>query len=608
MQSPPAGPGRAEDLAKILRQELLTPHYQPVADLFHGRIHGYESLIRGPAGHPLHMPDALFAEARAAGRYRELEMACLRAGLSGYAQGGLRGKLFLNMSAGGLIQYWREWSRRMPGFLLGDSGVSADSIIIELADYDPAQDDMHTLIQALDCLREGGMRIALDDYGVGHASLRLWAELRPDLVKIDRYFFNGIGADAPRQQLVRCLLSVAQSLGTPVLAEGIETTEDMAVVRNLGIRYAQGWLLGRPATRAATELPEAVQGILNLRRPAPDLSGSTYDTVASLRVEAPAVRRDGHTNDDVHRLFLERTDLHAVAVLDGEGYPIGLINRRDFSEQYAMRYTRELFGRDLCSSFMNPEPLLVDLDTSVDRLAPVLISEDQRYLRDGFILTRHGRYAGLGTGEALVRAVTEIRLEAARYANPLTALPGNIPISRHIGTLLSGTEDFVVGYCDLDNFKPFNDVYGYWRGDDMIQLVAEVIKRHCDPQRDFVGHVGGDDFVVLLRSRDWRERIERLITEFNERARGLYDDTGRRNGGIETEDRYGVPRFFPFVTLGVGSLMVRPVLCGEVRPQDIASAAAQVKHRVKHGRTGMIVEDYPPVRVPQAVLDSYRDA
>ena len=190
-----------------------------------------------------------------------------------------------------------------------------------------------------------------------------------------------------------------------------------------------------------------------------------------------------------------------------------------------------------------------------------------------------------------MRSVTEMRIEAARYANPLTSLPGNIPISRHIATLLDDAEDFTVCYGDLNNFKPFNDVYGYWRGDDMILLTAEVIKRHCDPLRDFVGHVGGDDFVVLLRA-DWMERVQRIIAEFNDRAMDLYDDEGRRNGGIEAEDRYGVPRFFPFVTLGVGALTVTPSLCERIRPEDIASAAAHVKHKVKHGNLSLVSERY----------------
>lgn len=589
-------PRRAADLARILQGGLLHPRYQPIADLFHGSIHGYESLIRGPLDHPLHMPDALFAEAREQGRQWALELACLRAGLRDFPAGERPSKLFLNLSASVLLACWREWGEAMPEQLLAGSGIAPRDVVIELTEHDPVGDDLHTLLEALGCLRANGSRIALDDYGTGNASLHLWAELRPDLVKIDRYFFRGIGGDAARQQLVRALLSVAQALGTPVLAEGVETPEDLAAVRDLGIRYAQGWLLGRPAAAAElqTGLPEPVRALLNLRRGAQPQTVSPYDTVWGLRVEAPAVRGAEHTNDDVHKFFLERPDLHAVAVVDEHGYPVGLINRRAFSEQYAIRYTRELFGQKPCTAFMQSEPLLVDADTAVSRLGPVLISEDQRYLRDGFILTREGRYAGLGTGEALVRAVTEIRMEAARYANPLTALPGNIPISRQIGQLLEGEDDFIVCYGDLDNFKPFNDVYGYWRGDDMIQLCAEVIKQHCDVQRDFVGHVGGDDFVMLLRSPDWRRRLQALIAEFNERARALYDEEGRRNGGIEAEDRYGVPRFFPFVTLGVGALIVRPGLCGKIRPQDIASASARVKHRVKHEQAGLIVEDYAP--------------
>jgi GGDEF domain-containing protein len=200
---------------------------------------------------------------------------------------------------------------------------------------------------------------------------------------------------------------------------------------------------------------------------------------------------------------------------------------------------------------------------------------------------------GASWGEALVRAVTEIRLESARYANPLTALPGNIPTNRQVTQLLDGEERFIACYGDLDHFKSYNDMYGYWRGDDMIQLCAEVINRHCNSRRDFVGHVGGDDFVMLLRSPDWRDRLEHLIAEFNERAVGLYDEDGRRHGGIEVMDRYGVPRFFPFVTLSVSALVVHPARCGEdARPQDIAAAVAALKRRVKQERGSLLVDDY----------------
>jgi len=602
LRAPHSTPGDAPapaGLAGILQERLLRPRYQPVVDLSHSRIYGHESLIRGPADTALHFPDALFAEARRQGLHPQLELASFRAGAQGFQDNDAAGKLFLNLSGSALIHYWTLWGDDMPLRLLKDCTLPPSSIIVELTEQDPLSDHMGELGSAFACLRERGMRIALDDYGVGNSNLQLWSEMQPDLVKIDRYFFEGIGQSDRKQNMVRAILKVAQHLGTAIVAEGIETAEDLAVVRELDIRYAQGWFLGRPEETLLTELTAPLRDSLRVRSPAPLSQRSAGGTAASLRVEAPAALLNQHTNDDVHRLFIEHKNMHAVAVVDGDNRPVGIINRRDFSEHYAQRYTRELFGRDACSTFMNGEPVLVDLNVSIDQLSHVLISEDQRYLMDGLIITRDGRYDGLATGETLVRSVTEMRIEAARYANPLTSLPGNIPISRHIATLLEDAADFTICYGDLNNFKPFNDVYGYWRGDDMIMLTAEVVKRHCDPLRDFVGHVGGDDFVVLFRSLDWVQRVQRIIAEFNEQAMDLYDDQGRHNGGIEAEDRYGVPRFFPFVTLGVGALTVTPSLCERIRPEDIASAAAHVKHKVKHGNLSLVIERYTGGALPQ---------
>ena len=601
VRAPHSTPGDAPapaGLAGILQERLLRPRYQPVVDLSHSRIYGHESLIRGPADTALHFPDALFAEARRQGLHPQLELASFRAGAQGFQDNDAAGKLFLNLSGSALIHYWTLWGDDMPLRLLKDCTLPPSSIIVELTEQDPLSDHMGELGSAFACLRERGMRIALDDYGVGNSNLQLWSEMQPDLVKIDRYFFEGIGQSDRKQNMVRAILKVAQHLGTAIVAEGIETAEDLAVVRELDIRYAQGWFLGRPEETLLTELTAPLRDSLRVRSPAPLSQRSAGGTAASLRVEAPAALLNQHTNDDVHRLFIEHKNMHAVAVVDGDNRPVGIINRRDFSEHYAQRYTRELFGRDACSTFMNGEPVLVDLNVSIDQLSHVLISEDQRYLMDGLIITRDGRYDGLATGETLVRSVTEMRIEAARYANPLTSLPGNIPISRHIATLLEDAADFTICYGDLNNFKPFNDVYGYWRGDDMIMLTAEVVKRHCDPLRDFVGHVGGDDFVVLFRSLDWVQRVQRIIAEFNEQAMDLYDDQGRHNGGIEAEDRYGVPRFFPFVTLGVGALTVTPSLCERIRPEDIASAAAHVKHKVKHGNLSLVIERYTGGALP----------
>jgi GGDEF domain-containing protein len=163
-----------------------------------------------------------------------------------------------------------------------------------------------------------------------------------------------------------------------------------------------------------------------------------------------------------------------------------------------------LFGRKPCLLFANTTPLALDKHAGLEVLTDVLRSLDPRYLTEGFVVTEGGRYLDLGTGEQLVRVVPEVRIEAARHANPLTFLPGNIPISEHITQLLNSAAPIVACYCDLNDFKPFNEPCGYWRG---------------------------DDFVILFQSDDWPARCEKIVTTFNQTALSLFDSVALQQGG-----------------------------------------------------------------------------
>jgi diguanylate cyclase (GGDEF)-like protein len=148
-----------------------------------------------------------------------------------------------------------------------------------------------------------------------------------------------------------------------------------------------------------------------------------------------------------------------------------------------------------------------------------------------------------------------MQIDAARYANPLTLLPGNVPISEQMDSLLHAGAEFVACYCDLDNFKPFNDVYGFKKGDEVIQLTGRLLTEICGPH-DFLGHIGGDDFIVIFQSEHWEQRCEVLLTRIEESFPQLYSEPDRKNGGIETEDRQGEKRFHPFVSLSIGAIVV----------------------------------------------------
>jgi GGDEF domain-containing protein len=154
--------------------------------------------------------------------------------------------------------------------------------------------------------------------------------------------------------------------------------------------------------------------------------------------------------------------------------------------------------------------------------------------------------------------ITDMQIQAARYANPLTQLPGNVPINEHTDRLLDRAIPFAACYCDLDSFKPYNDTYGYRRGDQLIQFLGGLLSEATDARADFVGHIGGDDFMLLLQSQDWQQRLTRLLRLFDEGLTSFVDAEHLQAGGYAGEDRKGKAVFHPLPTLSIGCLLVEP--------------------------------------------------
>jgi diguanylate cyclase (GGDEF)-like protein len=349
----------------------------------------------------------------------------------------------------------------------------------------------------------------------------------------------------------------------------------------MAIPLAQGFLLARPASTPPLQASQEAIAVITSRKisalPEPKRHVSRFRLAGELARPIPALAPDV-TNEELRRHFRSHPEWHGVAVVDGDR-PVGVVDRKGFMDRYAQPFQRELFGRRPLTCFMNDTPLIIERRTPVESLATVLTGDDQRYLSDGFIVVDNGRYVGLATGEDLVRAVTELRVEAARYANPLTFLPGNIPISQHLDRLLTAEVPFVACYADLDSFKPFNDQYGYWRGDEVIRLAASVIQANADPTMDFVGHVGGDDFLVIFQSADWEVRARRIIEDFNAQMQPFFATQEIADKGFWGEDRKGVKTFFPLTSMAIGAVVVRS---GSLEShEDVASAAAAAKRKAK---------------------------
>lgn len=579
----PIGGGAMKLVEQALQPGQLRSVFQPIFSSTSGEVLAHEALMRmqGPPVSPL----AILDQARLCGRLGEVETLAARVAAATF-DSKCNGLVFINLSSHAILQ-----GEIRPHQVLGcliDSGLDLGRFVVELTERDIVEDAAQ-LAEALAYLRARGVRLALDDFGNGHSNFELWHELAPEFVKIDRFLIDGIATGPARLAIVKALVEVGAALGTELIAEGIEREDDLALVRDLGIGFVQGYLLGRPSAELHHG-PSAVIREMCTRvpvRPRPArVSGVRQISAAHLLVEAP-VLMPRHTNEDVENVFRMNPALHALPIVDDDNRPLGLINRRDFSEALARPFARELSGRKSCRTWMHENPIVRELSDEISALADILLGEDQRYLADGFVITEGGRYRGLGTGQALVRRVTEMRIEAARYANPLTLLPGNIPITEHIGRLLDADNAFVVAYCDLNHFKPFNDQYGYFRGDQMIRLMADVHLHNLQPHLDFLGHVGGDDFVVVFQSGDWHERCLRIVSEFNAAAQHLFDAADVARGMLHGEDRSGRAATFPLTTLCIGVVHVPPSHFAD--PEEIASIAAAAKRRAKREKVGVFV-------------------
>jgi diguanylate cyclase (GGDEF)-like protein len=578
----PSGEGlpNAEEmrvLADCMLGTGLRTEFQPVLDLRNGTVFAYEALSRGPAGSAFERPAALFSLARAHGFDSDIEMVAVKLAVERFAAAGAPAKLFVNFSPRALAK------RNIDGATVQEymamAGMRSKEVVIELTENHVLTDSSPAWTALLE-YRQRGYEIAIDDLGEGFASLRLWSVLNPEFVKIDRHFVDGIHGDPIKLQMARAIVQIAAVAGANVIAEGVEHEADLQVVRDLGIRYCQGYLIARPAAE-----PRDDEALGLWRRMSQDpvvafpVPGRNVNLVSArtLLRRAEAVSPETE-NDLVFARFESEPDLPVVPVVR-DGRPVGLVNRHAFIDRFARPYRRELYGRKPVSALMNEDPAIVEADMSIQEIGQLVSGGRHNAVMDGFIIVERGRYLGIGTSADLLREITEMQMMAARYANPLTMLPGNVPISEHLERLIAQGREFCTCYGDLDNFKPFNDVFGYQRVDEVIQLAARTLTEVCDPRLDFLGHVGGDDFVTAMQSQDWELRCRKALELFGERIQLLFSEDARQEGGFVAEDRQGNRRRYPLPSLSIGAVPVYPETFRT--HSEIAAAATEAKKFAK---------------------------
>ncbi len=564
-------------IQEIVSTRRLDTLFQPIIDVEREYWLGYEALTRGPADSEWHRPDRLFQAATRHGCLDRLEKICITLALSAFKARSFEGRLFLNLSCDTLTNGASDGLLQEILELAHSQGLRPEDIVIELTEQQPSS-SLSRLAKSSQCFREAGFSLALDDLGEGYASLKIWSSLKPDFIKIDRHFINGIDRDSVLRDFVQAMTDIARSIDCEVIAEGVETASEARVVTAMGIRYLQGWYFAHPEKRP---IPVPARLVQSARK-----SYHENEQVRHLVTYQTWTTPDTLVKDVVRR-FHHQASLPAIAVVDGDERPVGLISRHLLLEQLSRPYWIDLFARKPIETLLETRPLVVEGAARLEQASRLVTNQAKLQIYDHFIVTEKGRFYGIASVVDLLRAITELQVKSARHANPLTLLPGNAPINDTLRNLLSAGQSFTVAYVDLDHFKPYNDRYGYAAGDQMLLLLTEIFKQHCQDMGEFVGHVGGDDFVLIFQHDRWLEKLERIVSDFHRRRTQLYEAKHVRAGGFEGVDRFDQPRFFPLISLSIAAITVAGGCFDS--PQAVSASLSAIKQRAKQENGSVVV-------------------
>lgn len=428
-------------------------------------------------------------------------------------------------------------------------------------------------------------KVAIDDFGTGYAGLKMLYNIQPNFIKIDRFFVTNITSDQRKQIFVKSVVEIAQSLGTQVIAEGIETKEEFLTCKDLGCNMAQGYYIAKP-TQKLQDLQNTYTHIreLNKKSKREEKNAKSIKSVIK-RVDYAFT----HTKiSEILSRFREDKKLRIVPIVGRDQTPLGVVKEDSLKDYIYSPYGWALLEnetRENILSFISPCSV-ADINDSLDKILKIYTYNKNS---EGIIITKNDRYYGFLNAQSILNLVSNKNLLAARDQNPLTKLPGNIIINEFLLSCINSKKPFFIVYFDLDNFKAFNDRYGFRNGDRIIMLFGNLIKKAKEgiKKGSLAGHIGGDDFflgVQLDEDENFEKNyilISTIIRKFALDAESFYTKEDRQARFIISKNRKNEVEKFPLITASAAMLMVRNQKDEKISIEAVGEVCAKLKKQAK---------------------------
>ncbi|MCB9895976.1 MAG: EAL and GGDEF domain-containing protein [Planctomycetes bacterium] len=585
---------RLTELVQRIEADSVRTAFQPIVNLLTGNVMAYEALSRHVEAYDAGF-EPLIEKARQRNATWELEAACRTAAMRAIGKLGesLRhARFFINVSPG-ILRDPRFRDSFNPRTLAAH-GLDQSNLVIEITEKESIS-DYENFEAAIHHYISRGFRVALDDFGSGHSGLTTLISAHPHFLKLDMEITRDVDKRPYKQMLVRSLVGLASNMNASLIAEGVETWAELETLVKLGIRYAQGFLFAKPQFEPPEPTDEVRRRVLETSRRHQKRLSAIDESVGRLVTGCETFARGEMTTEEAIAWFRERPRADHAVIVDAD-QPQALVTREKLFQVTGWRYGYSLFERRPVDLVATGDPLIVQMDMHVIALARLAMDRLREDLYDPILVVdANGAFQGTVTMKQLLQRSVELELQFAMDANPLTNLPGNRTIQGWLGETLECSTYSVV-YADLDHFKEYNDAYGFTMGDEVIRLAANVLRDHAEQLSPGarLGHVGGDDFIVVCGDHASADGLKAVCEEFDRRKLELFNAEDRDRGHYLATNRNGASVQVPLTTISL-AVIGSDKMTKAPHPALLGQLAAGLKKRVKsetkkRGRSGFIFE------------------
>lgn len=562
-------------LDNILNEELISPVFQPIVNLENGDIAGYEALSRITLKDcPINIEE-LFNLASAHNKLWALEKLCRSKALEKAICKPFGTKLSLNVAAN--IINDPELKSGFTSQKLSQYNINPEDIIFEITEKN-AFDALDVFISSIDHYKKQNFKIGIDDFGSGYSGLNRVCAFSPDFIKLDMNLIRDIDKDPIKKSAVSATIKFCKESGIKVVAEGVETLEELKVLIRLGADFAQGYYLARPHEQFKMLDSTIVQQILNHRsNKNSNPKVFSYGKISEIGTVDQTIFLDDPSLP-VYELMKSDSSICEFFVVDSSNYICGVLPRRHILEKYSGEYGYNLYKKTKAKDIMIKEFLAVDENMSIDDVSNLAMSRNATSIYDCIAVTRDGKYLNCVSVKDLLLASIQLRVKRATDCNPLTGLPGNNQIQEVIANNFTKKTPWSIAYIDLDNFKAYNDAYGFKNGDEMLKSLADTIS-NLKYNNLFIGHIGGDDFVMILNSHEIEHLCHEICNKFRKSIEPLYSKLDLERGYIISKNRSGFTQNFPIVSLSIS--VVTNKYFNPSTIEELSSKIAEIKKKTK---------------------------